>query len=133
LRPVAKGYGGRAPRVTEYGRVINEPAGQITLHTGLSPHGQGTAPIFAQMVADELGVTPADVQVLHSDTAIVPMGGGTAASRGLVAGGSALYVVLQEARQKLALIASHLLDCPVQEVCFQDSRACPRHDPEHHV
>jgi len=61
------------------------------------------------------------------------MGGGTAASRGLIAGGSALYVVLQEARQKLALLASHLLDCPVQDVCFQDSRACPRHDPEHHV
>jgi len=133
LATVVKGSGGRVPRLTDYARVIIEPSGHITVHTGVSPHGQGSATTFAQVVADELGVTPADVRVVHSDTAIVPMGGGTAASRGLIAGGSALYVVLQEARQKLALLASHLLDCPVQDVCFQDSRACPRHDPEHHV
>jgi len=84
-------------------------------------------------VADVLGVTPAEVRVLHSDTAILPAGGGTAASRGLVAGGSALYAVLQEARQKLTLIASHLLDCPVAEVWFQDQRVFPRHDPERYV
>jgi carbon-monoxide dehydrogenase large subunit len=85
------------------------------------------------VVADVLGVTPAEVRVLHSDTAILPAGGGTAASRGLVAGGSALYVVLQEARQKLTLLASHLLDCPVADVCFEDRRVFPRHDPAHHV
>jgi carbon-monoxide dehydrogenase large subunit len=84
-------------------------------------------------VADVLGVTPADVRVLHSDTAILPAGGGTAASRGLVAGGSALYAVLQEARQKLALLASHLLDCPVADVFFQEQRVSPRHHPEQHV
>jgi carbon-monoxide dehydrogenase large subunit len=133
LATVVKGSGGRVPRLTDYARVVIEPSGHITVHTGVSPHGQGSATTFAQVVADELGVTPADVRVLHSDTAIVPTGGGTAASRGLVAGGSALYVVLQEARQKLALLASHLLDCPVQDVCFQDRRACHRHDPEHHV
>jgi len=44
-----------------------------------------------------------------------------------------LYVVLQAARQKLALIASHLLDCPVEDVCFQDRRACHQHDLEQHV
>jgi aerobic carbon-monoxide dehydrogenase large subunit len=70
---------------------------------------------------------------LHSDTAILPAGGGTAASRGLVAGGSALYAVLQEARQKLALIASHLLDCPVAEVHFQDQQVCSRHHPDQQV
>jgi carbon-monoxide dehydrogenase large subunit len=85
------------------------------------------------VVADALGVTPAAVRVLHSDTAILPAGGGTAASRGLVAGGSALYAVLQEACQKLALIASHLLDCPVQDVSFQDQRVFPRHHPGQHV
>ena len=75
LATVVKGSGGRIPRLTDYARVIIEPSGQITVHTGLSPHGQGTATIFAQMVADALGVTPADVQVVHSDTALVPMEG----------------------------------------------------------
>jgi len=130
---VVKGSGGRMPPLTDHARVIIEPSGAITVHTGVSPHGQGSATTFAQVVADVLGVTPAEVRVLHSDTAILPAGGGTAASRGLVAGGSALYAVLQEARQKLALIASHLLDCPVAEVCFQDQRVFPQHDPEHYV
>jgi aerobic carbon-monoxide dehydrogenase large subunit len=133
LATVVKGSGGRVPRLTDYARVIIEPSGQITVQTGLSPHGQGTATIFAQMVADALGVTPADVQVVHSDTAIVPMGGGTAASRGLIAGGTVLSLVLQEARQKLALIASHLLDCPVEDLCFQDRQVRSRHHPEQHV
>ena len=133
LATVVKGSGGRVPRLTDYARVIIEPSGQITVHTGLSPHGQGTATIFAQMVADALGVTPADVQVVHSDTAIVPMGGGTAASRGLIAGGTALCLVLQEAQQKLALLASHLLDCPVADLCFQDRQVSSRHHPEQHV
>src|SRR5262249_12195127 len=130
---VVKGSGGRMPPLTDHARVIIEPSGAITVHTGVSPHGQGSATTFAQIVADALGVTPAEVRVVHSDTAIVPSGGGTAASRGLVAGGSALCVVLQEARQKLALIASHLLDCPVAEVCFQAQRVYPQHQPERHI
>jgi len=133
LATVVKGSGGRMPPLTDHARVIVEPSGHITVHTGVSPHGQGSETTFAQVVADVLGVTPADVRVLHSDTAILPAGGGTSASRGLVAGGSALYAVLQEARQKLALIASHLLDCPVEDVCFQDQRVSPRHNPEQHV
>jgi carbon-monoxide dehydrogenase large subunit len=133
LATVVKGSGGRMPPLTDHARVIIEPSGHITVHTGVSPHGQGSATTFAQIVADVLGVTPADVRVLHSDTAILPAGGGTAASRGLVAGGSALYAVLQEARQKLALVASHLLDCPVADVSFQDQRVFPRHHPEQQV
>jgi carbon-monoxide dehydrogenase large subunit len=133
LATVVKGSGGRMPPLTDHARVIIEPSGHITVHTGVSPHGQGSETTFAQVVADVLGVTPADVRVLHSDTAILPAGGGTAASRGLVAGGSALYAVLQEARQKLALIASHLLDCPVQDVSFQDQRVSPRYHPEQQV
>jgi CO/xanthine dehydrogenase Mo-binding subunit len=38
-----------------YARVLIEPSGQITVYTGLSPHGQGTATIFAQMVAQTQG------------------------------------------------------------------------------
>jgi carbon-monoxide dehydrogenase large subunit len=133
LATVVKGSGGRDPRLTDYARVSIAPSGHITVYTGVSPHGQGSATTFAQIAADVLGVTPADIQVVHSDTALVPSGGGTAASRGLVAGGSALFVLLQEARQKLALLASHRLDCPVEAVCFQDRRVYPQHQPEHYV
>jgi carbon-monoxide dehydrogenase large subunit len=130
LATVVKGSGGRIPRLTDHARVIIEPSGQVIVHTGISPHGQGSGTTFAQVVADELGVTPADVRVLHSDTDILPAGGGTSGSRGLVAGGTALYLVLQEARQKLSAIAAHLLDCPAEGMAFQEGQAFSRQDPD---
>ena len=85
------------------------------------------------MTADALGVTPADVQVLHSDTDVLPEGVGTTASRGLNAGGTALNVVLQEARQKLTVIAAHLLDCEPEAVAIQDRSAFNQRDRQQAV
>ena len=95
----------------------------------MSPHGQGSETSFAQIVADGLGVTPQDVKVLHGDTDVVPSGGGTGATRGTVVGGSALYQVSQEARQKLSAIASHMLNCPAQGITFEDGRVFDVGDP----
>ena len=78
---------------------------------------------FAQIVADELGVHPSQVRVRHSDTALFPVGEGTSASRGLIVGGSAVYAVVQEARQRLAHLASELLACPTDNIGFQDGCA----------
>ncbi len=103
------------------------------MHLGISPHGQGSETTFAQIVADELGVTPADVQVLHGDTDDLPAGGGTSGSRGLIAGSSVAHVVLQKARQNLVPIATHLLDCRPEDVVFQDGRVYDRHHPERDV
>ena len=61
----------------------------MTVATGISPHGQGQETTFAQIVADELGVSMDDVIVIHGDTARTPAGQGTMGSRGLVVGGSA--------------------------------------------
>ena len=133
LATVVKGSGGRGAQLTDHARVIVEPSGHVTVHTGVSPHGQGTATTFSQLVADELGVTPSDVEVLHGDTDALPSGGGTAASRGLVAGGSAMYYPLQEIRQKLILIASHLLHCAAEEVVFQEGRVSNRNNPEQDI
>jgi carbon-monoxide dehydrogenase large subunit len=73
------------------------------------------------------------VQVRHGDTALLPSGGGTGASRGLTVGGSALYTVLQQARQKLVRLASHLLQCPTEAVTFQDGRVFDRQHPEQNM
>jgi carbon-monoxide dehydrogenase large subunit len=133
LATVVKGSGARVIRLTDHARVIVDPSGRITVHTGVSPHGQGSATTFSQVAADELGVTPGDVQVLHSDTDILPEGGGTSGSRGMIAGGSAMYYVLEEARRKLTAIASHLLHCPAQDVTLKDGRAFNRQKPEQAV
>ncbi|MCH7737564.1 MAG: xanthine dehydrogenase family protein molybdopterin-binding subunit [Chloroflexi bacterium] len=133
LATVVKGSGARVIRLTDHARVIVGPSGDVTVHTGVSPHGQGTETTFAQMTADMLGVTPADVEVLHSDTDVLPAGGGTSGSRGLIAGGSSLHVVLQEAREKLGAIAAHLLECPKEDVVLQERLAFSRRSPQNTV
>ena len=130
LATVVKGSGAKVITLTEHSRVIVNLAGEVTVHTGVSPHGQGTETTFAQITADMLGVTPADVRVLHSDTDVLPAGGGTGASRGMIAGGTSLHMVLQEAQQKLTAIAAHLLDCPQEDVVLQDGSAFDRNDPK---
>ncbi|WP_256868415.1 xanthine dehydrogenase family protein molybdopterin-binding subunit [Candidatus Entotheonella palauensis] len=133
LATVVKGTGARTPNLAEHARLIIESSGRVLLHLGISPHGQGSETTFAQIVADELGVTPADVQVLHGDTDDLPAGGGTSGSRGLIAGSSVAHVVLQKARQNLVPIATHLLDCRPEDVVFQDGRVYDRHHPERDV
>jgi len=133
LATVVKGSGAKVITLSEHSRVIVDPTGKVTVHTGVSPHGQGTETTFAQITADMLGVTPADVRVLHSDTDILPVGGGTGASRGLIAGGTSLHVVLQEAQQKLAAIAAHLLDCPQEDVVLEGRLAFRKQDPQQSV
>ena len=73
--------------------------GSVTVFTGASPHGQGHETGFAQIVADRLGVDPANVEIIHGDTATGPMGLGTYGSRSLAIGG----VAAAHAAEKLAL------------------------------
>ncbi|MFN3324759.1 MAG: xanthine dehydrogenase family protein molybdopterin-binding subunit [Bryobacteraceae bacterium] len=95
-----------------------EPGGQVTVMTGASPHGQGQETSFAQIVADELGVSLDDVIVLHGDTAIVQYGIGTFGSRGTAIGGTALYFALQDLKAKAKRFGALLLES--DDVAYQD-------------
>ncbi|MBI3330434.1 MAG: xanthine dehydrogenase family protein molybdopterin-binding subunit [Nitrospinae bacterium] len=123
---VVKASGGRGEMRTSSAVVKVEPTGQVKVYTEVSPHGQGTETTFAQIVADELGVSLEDVQVLHGDTEMLRSGQGTFASRGLTIGGSAMYVGLQEARRKMARIAARFLECPPEDIIFQGGKVFDR-------
>ena len=127
---VVKASGGAGYMREESARLTIESSGQITAYTGVSPHGQGTATSFAQIVATELGVTPAEVEVVHGDTALFHTGGGTEASRGTPVGAAALYLAVQDARSKLAQLASHVLKCPGPDVSFDEGRVFDRRNPD---
>ena len=129
LATVIKMSGGSGDSRVEEAWLTIEPSGSIVARTGVSPHGQGSETAFAQIVADALGVTPDRVCVLHGDTAIVPSGGGTGSTRGTVVGGSALYVVAQQARQYLVQQASSMLSCASEEIVLQDGRIFDRRQP----
>jgi CO/xanthine dehydrogenase Mo-binding subunit len=98
-----------------------EPSGQVTVTTGISPHGQGQETTFAQIVADRLGVSVDDVVVVHGDTARTPQGIGTMGSRGLAVGGAALYRSLDVIEQKAIKIAAHMLEAAPEDIEFTGS------------
>jgi len=99
-----------------------EPTGKVNILTGSSPHGQGQETSFAQVGAEVLGLDPDDVQVTHGDTAIVPYGIGTFGSRATAVGGTAVYKSLLKLRDKLALIAGHILGEDPQKLLFGEHK-----------
>jgi aerobic carbon-monoxide dehydrogenase large subunit len=98
------------------------PTGKVTVVTGTSPHGQGHVTSWAQIAADELGVPFEDVEVLHGDTAIAPLGMDTYGSRSLSVGGIALYQAAQKIKAKAVRIAAHELEAAEDDLEFADGR-----------
>jgi carbon-monoxide dehydrogenase large subunit len=99
---VGVGYGmyvERAGGQWESARVTVEPSGRVTARSSSNPHGQGHETTFAQIVADELGVEPGEVDMRFGDSADVPAGVGTFASRSTAMGGSALLLAAREVRE----------------------------------
>ena len=66
----------------------SRPSGKVKVATGLTTQGQGHQTVFAQIVADELGVPFEDVEVVTGDTRRMPYAVGTFASRAAVMSGS---------------------------------------------
>ncbi len=99
-----------------------EPTGKVTVLTGASPHGQGQETSFAQIVADELGVSINDVTVIHGDTGVVQYGIGTFGSRATAVGGTAVYVAVQKLKEKAEKIAAHILQSDAGLLSFEGGK-----------
>src|SRR6476659_2223570 len=104
----------------EVGTVRVERTGNVTLLTGASPHGQGQETSFAQIVADEFGSEPDDIVTIHGDTARVNAGSGTFGSRGTAVGGTAIYMAVQDLKEKMKKITAHLLESTQDTIEFGD-------------
>jgi carbon-monoxide dehydrogenase large subunit len=99
-----------------------DPSGSVTIVAGTFSHGQGHATVYAQMVSDWLGVPFESVAFEQGDTATVPFGRGTVASRSMVIGGSALRAAADAVIEKGRRFAAHLLEAPVEDVEFSAGR-----------
>jgi len=100
-----------------------DPSGRVEARIGSSPHGQGLATTLAQIVADQLGVTPSDVRVIHGDTDRTPYGWGTFASRSLVISGGATLLAAQKIRQKLLSLAGDVLEAAADDLVLVNGHA----------
>ncbi len=98
------------------------PTGKVMVMTGASPHGQGEETTFAQLVADRLGCSLDDVEVMHGDTDLVSMGWGTYGSRSTAVGGGALSVALDRVVDKARQVAAHTLEASVGDVVLEAGR-----------
>jgi carbon-monoxide dehydrogenase large subunit len=100
-----------------------DPSGFVEARIGSSPHGQGLRTTLAQIIADEIGVTPDVIKVVHGDTDRAPYGWGTFASRSLVISGGAALIAAQKVRAKLIKIASHMLEAAPGDIVLADGVA----------
>ena len=92
------------------------PAGTVQVLTGSTPHGQGHETSWSQIVSDRLGYEFDEVEVLHGDTAVVPLGMDTYGSRSLAVGGVALYYAAERIVEKAKKIAAHLMEVDEAQV-----------------
>lgn len=100
-----------------------DPSGFVEARIGSSPHGQGLRTTLAQIIADEIGVTPDLIKVTHGDTDRAPYGWGTFASRSLVIAGGATLIAARKVRAKLIKLASHLLEAAEGDIVLADGAA----------
>ncbi len=100
-----------------------DPSGFVEARIGSSPHGQGLRTTLAQIIADELGITPQLIKVIHGDTDRAPYGWGTFASRSLVISGGATLIAARKVRAKLIKIASHMLEAAPEDIVLEDGAA----------
>ncbi len=114
----------------EYARVELDNAGKVILYSGCNSVGQGIATALSQIVADELQCSIDDVSVVHGDTAKVPYGNGSNASRSTVMAGSAAVGASRKVKDKLLRLASANLEIDAADLLFADGRVTAKGAPE---
>ena len=97
-----------------------DPSGKVYVSSGAASQGQGMETIFAQIVADMWQVAPDDVVISLADTAGIPSGSGTFASRSTVTLSAAIHHASERLREKAFAIAANLLECAPADLELRD-------------
>ena len=97
-----------------------DPSGKVHVSSGAASQGQGMETIFAQIVADMWQVVPDDVVISLADTAVIPSGSGTFASRSTVTLSAAIHHASEGLREKAFAIAANLLECAPADLELRD-------------
>jgi carbon-monoxide dehydrogenase large subunit len=94
--------------------------GTIQVMTGAHSHGQGHETVFAQVVADKLGIPEDAVEIVHGDTSKIPFGMGSYGSRSLAVCGSAMDRAMDKIIEKGKKIAAHMLEASEGDISFEN-------------
>lgn len=109
--PGATFYGIGGARISaQDGAVVRlTPSGDVHCSISVTEQGQGTETIIAQVVADQLGVTPDQVKITTGDTDTTPSGGGNWACRGAGIGGETALRAGRKLQAQILTLAGQIL------------------------
>ena len=106
------------------------PTGTAVLRISVQTQGQGHETTFAQIVAEELGLSPDDVEVVHGDTDQTPFGLGTYGSRSTPVSGAATAIVARKVRDRARIVAATMLEVDPVDLEWERGRWFVRGDPD---
>ncbi len=106
------------------------PTGKATARFGTKSQGQGHETTYAQIIAEELGIPAADIQVEEGDTDTAPYGLGTYASRSTPVGGAACAVASRKILDKARKIAAYLLEVSEGDLVWEPGKFSVKGAPQ---
>jgi carbon-monoxide dehydrogenase large subunit len=96
------------------------PTGKVIARFGTKSQGQGHETTYAQILAEELGISVDDITAEEGDTDTAPYGLGTYASRSTPTAGAAASMAARKIRDKGQKIAAHLLEVSPDDLEWKD-------------
>lgn len=109
------------------------PTGKAVVRLSVMTQGQGHETTFAQIIAEEIGIPPDDIEVVQGDTDNTPFGLGTYGSRSTPVSGAAAALVARKVRDKAQIIASGMLEVSVADIEYEAGTFRVKGDPEKSV
>lgn len=107
--------------------------GKVYVFTGAVSQGQGQETALAQVCADYLGIDFHDIQVTTGDSATIPYGVGTFASRVMVTAGNAVAQAATKVKEKVLSMASSILECSSEDLSIESGEIFVKGSPEKRV
>jgi len=106
------------------------PTGKAVLGISCQSTGQGHETTYAQIVAEELGIPPEDIEVVNGDTDRTPFGLGTYGSRSTPVSGAATALVARKVRERARIVAAAMLECSADDLEWEKGRFYVKGDPD---
>ena len=106
------------------------PTGKATARFGTKSQGQGHETTYAQIIAEELGIPAAHIEVEEGDTDTAPYGLGTYASRSTPVAGAACAIAARKIRDKAKKIAAHLLEVSEEDLEWEPGKFSVKGAPQ---
>lgn len=107
---------------TETAIIRIDATGAVSATFAVASHGQSHETTLAQIVAEEIGVRPEDVEIVQGDTAAASHGTGTYASRSAVIAGGAAIRSARALLVKVKTAAALLLEADLEDIEAADGQ-----------